>query len=314
MSDIENVVIIGSGCAGWTAAIYSARANLRPLVITGKLPGGLLTTTSIVENYPGFPDGVDGNEFMANLQKQAEKFGARTKFGSTVEKADLRKQPAEVTVDGETIRARTVIIAVGAGHRHLGLESEAKLEMKGVTYCATCDGPLPVFRNKPLVVAGGGDSACEEANYLTRFGSIVYLIHRRDTLRASKIMAERTLANPKIKPVWDSVIEDILDVSQDKVTAVKLKNVKTGAQSTLDCAGVFIAVGHLPNTQIFKGQLEMNEAGYLNVQHPTTRTSIPGVFACGDCVDHIYRQAVTAAGTGCAAAIDAERWIASLAH
>ncbi len=311
MSDIENVVIIGSGCAGWTSAIYAGRANLKPVVITGKMPGGLLTTTSIVENYPGFPGGVDGNQLMSDLQKQAEKFGTQTRYGGLVEKTDFSKTPFELTVDGEIIRSRTIIIAVGAGHRHLGFESEAKLEMKGVTYCATCDGPLPCFRNKPLVVVGGGDSACEEANYLTRFGSVVHLIHRRDQLRASKIMAERTLANPKIKPVWDSVVEDILDVSKDMVTGVKLKNLKTGQQSTLDCAGVFVAIGHVPNTQMFKGQLEMNEAGYLHVQHPTTRTSIPGVFACGDCVDHIYRQAVTAAGTGCAAAIDAERYIAA---
>jgi thioredoxin reductase (NADPH) len=312
MSNPESVAIIGSGCAGWTAAIYAARANLKPLVLTGTMPGGLLTTTSIVENYPGFPEGIDGSKLMENLQKQAERFGTQTRFNSTVEKVDLSKSPFQLTVDGEVIEAKTIIIAAGAGHRHLGLESEDKLEKKGVTYCATCDGPLPVFRNKPLVVVGGGDSACEEALYLTRFGSVVYLIHRRDELRASKIMSERLLAHPKIKPIWDSVVEDILDVSKDEVTAVRVKNLKTQQQSEIACAGVFIAVGHVPNTQIFKGQLEMNEEGYLNVQHPTTRTNIPGVFACGDCVDHIYRQAVTAAGTGCAAAIDAERYIASL--
>ena len=309
---MENVVIIGSGCAGWTAAIYAARANLKPLVITGQMPGGLLTTTSIVENYPGFPEGVDGNEFTGNLQKQAERFGTQVKYGSVVEKVDFQKRPFELTVDGEVIQSKTVIVAVGAGHRHIGLESEAKLEKKGVTYCATCDGPLPFFRNKPLVVVGGGDSACEEAMYLTRFGSIVYLIHRRDQLRASRIMAERLLAHPKVKPVWDSVVEDILDVSKDTVTGVKVKNVKTGQVSQIDCAGVFIAIGHAPNTKVLGGQLDLDENGYIKVKSPTTHTNIPGVFACGDCVDHIYRQAITAAGTGCAAAIDAERYIATM--
>lgn len=313
MSELENVIIIGSGCAGWTAAIYAARANLKPIVVTGETPGGLLTTTSIVENYPGFPEGIDGSEFMENLKKQAERFGARTRYGSVVESVQLKKTPFEVTIDGEVVQTKTVIIAVGAGHRHLGLTSEEKLEKKGVTYCATCDGPLPVFRNKPLVVVGGGDSACEEALYLTRFGSQVYLVHRRDQLRASKIMVERVLADPKIKMVWDSAIEEILDVSKNVVTGVRVKNLKTQQITELACSGVFIAVGHVPNTQIFKGQLEMNEAGYLQVQHPTTKTNIPGVFSCGDCVDHIYRQAITAAGTGCAAAIDAERYIASLA-
>ncbi len=311
MSNIENIVVIGSGCAGWTAAIYAARANLKPLVVTGQMPGGLLTTTSIVENYPGFPEGVDGKKLMEDLQKQAERFGAKTQYGSMVEKVDLSKQPFQLTVDDEVISTKTVIIAVGAGHRHLDLESERKLENKGVTYCATCDGPLPIFRNKPLVVIGGGDSACEEAIYLTHFASQVYLIHRRDQLRASKIMAERTVSHPKIKMVWDSVVEDVLDVTKDMVTGIQVKNLKTGQQTEISCAGVFVAIGHVPNTQIFKDQLEMNETGYLHVQHPTTRTNIPGVFACGDCVDHIYRQAVTAAGTGCSAAIDAERYLAS---
>ncbi len=312
MPSLENVVVIGSGCAGWTAAIYAARANLKPLVVTGYAPGGLLTTTSLVENYPGFPEGIDGPKLMEAMQQQAERFGAVTRFNGHVEKADFSKTPFQLTVDGEMVESKAVIIAVGASHRHLGLESEAKLEKKGVTYCATCDGPLPVFRNKPLVVVGGGDSACEEALYLTRFASQVYLVHRRDQLRASKIMAERLLAHPKIKPIWDSAIEDILDVAQDKVTAVKIKNLKTQKQTQTECSGVFIAIGHAPSTQIFKGQLEMNEVGYLHVQYPTTKTNVPGVFACGDCVDHIYRQAVTAAGTGCAAAIDAERYIASM--
>src|SRR5208283_584730 len=249
---MEKVVIIGSGCAGLTAALYSARANLRPLVLTGRQPGGLLTTTTVVENYPGFPEGVDGYELMTRLQKQAERFGAQVKFG-TVEAVDLSRQPFGLTVDGEPVAAEAIIIATGASHRHLGLESERKLENKGVTYCATCDGALPLFRDKPLVVVGGGDSACEEAMYLSRFGSIVYLVHRRDTLRASKIMAGRALAHTKIKPVWDSVVTEVLGVEHDKVTGVRLKNVKTNAETVLDCAGVFVAIGHTPNTHLFKG-------------------------------------------------------------
>jgi thioredoxin reductase (NADPH) len=306
---MENVVVIGSGCAGWTAALYTARANLKPLVLTGRQPGGLLTTTTIVENYPGFPEGVDGYELMTRMQKQAERFGARTTFG-TVEAADFSKRPFTLTVDGEPLQTQTVIIATGASHRHLGLENEHKLENKGVTYCATCDGALPMFRNQPLAVVGGGDSACEEATYLTRFGSVVYLIHRRDALRASRIMAERALSNPKIKPVWDSVVTDVLDVKQDKVTGVRLKNVKTGAESSLDAAGVFVAIGHLPNTQIFRGQIDMDENGYI-IPKKGAATNVPGVFVAGDCADHVYRQAVTAAGMGCAAAIDAERYLAS---
>ena len=305
---MEKVVIIGSGCAGWTAALYTARANLQPLVLTGKQPGGLLTTTSIVENYPGFPDGVDGYELMTRMQKQAERFGARASFG-TVEKVDFSRRPFALIVDGERVEAQTVIIATGASHRHLGVAGEALLETKGVTYCATCDGALPVFRNQTLVVVGGGDSACEEALYLTRFASAIHLIHRRDQLRASKIMAERTLSNPKIKPVWDSVVTEVLDPKQDKVTGVKLKNLKTGAQTVLDCAGVFVAIGHAPSTDIFKGQIEMDASGYI-IPGKGTTTNVPGVFVAGDCADHIYRQAITAAGAGCAAAIDAERFLA----
>jgi len=306
---MEKVIVIGSGCAGWTAALYTGRANLQPLVLTGKQPGGLLTTTSIVENYPGFPEGVDGYELMTRMQKQAERFGARASFGS-VEAADFSKRPFALTVDGEKVETQTVIIATGAGHRHLGASGENLLETKGVTYCATCDGALPVFRNQPLVVVGGGDSACEEAIYLTRFGSTIYLIHRRDQLRASKIMAERALSNPKIKPVWDSAITEVLDVKQDKVTGVKLKNLKTGAESVLNCAGVFIAIGHVPNTGVFKGQIETDTNGFV-VPQQGTMTNIPGVFVAGDCADHVYRQAVTAAGSGCAAAIDAERFLAA---
>jgi thioredoxin reductase (NADPH) len=306
---MEKVIIIGSGCAGLTAALYSARANLRPLVLTGRQPGGLLTTTSIVENYPGFPEGIDGYELMTRLQKQAERFGARVKF-ATVEAVDLSRQPFSLTVDGDPIAAETIIIASGASHRHLGLESEHKLENKGVTYCATCDGALPQFRNQPLVVVGGGDSACEEAMYLTRFGSIVYLVHRRDSLRASKIMAERTLAHPKIKPIWDSVVTEVLGLKEDKVTGVRLKNVKTGSASVVDCAGVFVAIGHIPNTHLFKGVIDMDEGGYI-LPKQGTATNVPGVFVAGDCADQVYRQAVTAAGMGCAAAIEAERYLAA---
>ena len=306
---MEKVVIIGSGCAGWTAALYTARANLKPLVLTGKQPGGLLTTTTIVENYPGFPEGVDGYELMTRFQKQAERFGARAQFGE-VEAADLSNQPFSLTVDGETVRTETLIIASGASHRHLGLETEHLLENRGVTYCATCDGALPIFRQQPLVVVGGGDSACEEALYLTRFGSLVHLVHRRDNLRASKIMADRTLAHPKIKPIWDSVVTEVLDAKQSKVTGVRLKNVKTGAETVLDCAGVFVAIGHLPNTQIFRGGINMDANGYI-IPTRGAATNVPGVFVAGDCADHIYRQAVTAAGMGCAAAMDAERYLAA---
>ena len=306
---MEKVVIIGSGCAGLTAALYTARANLRPLVLTGQQPGGLLTTTTVVENYPGFPEGIDGYELMARLQKQAERFGARVKF-ATVEAVDLSRQPFGLTVDGEPVAGETIIIATGASHRHLGLESEHKLENKGVTYCATCDGALPMFRNQPLVVVGGGDSACEEALHLTRFGSVVCLVHRRDTLRASKIMAARALSHPKIKPLWDSVVTEVLGQKQDKVTGVRLRNVKTSAESVVECAGVFVAIGHVPNTQLFKGVIDMDESGYI-IPKQGTATNVPGVFVAGDCADRVYRQAVTAAGLGCAAALEAERYLAA---
>ncbi|MCE9542013.1 MAG: thioredoxin-disulfide reductase [Verrucomicrobia bacterium] len=308
---MEQVVIIGSGCAGWTAAIYTSRANLNPLLITGQQPGGLLTTTSSVENFPGFRNGIEGTDLMTEMQEQAVRFGTRIQYLSRVDSVDFSSSPLKLTVDGKIIETRSVIVAVGAGHRHLGVHGEHELENKGVTYCATCDGALPVFRNKPLVVVGGGDSACEEASYLTRFASQVYLIHRRDSLRASKIMAERTLANPKITPVWNSVVEEVLDVAQDRVTGVRIKNTLTGETGSIDCAGVFVAVGHTPNTQIFQGQLSMSEAGYLTLGEGS-RTNVPGVFAAGDCADSVYRQAITAAGMGCAAAIDAERWLAGL--
>jgi len=307
---MENLVIIGSGCAGWTAAIYAARANLDPLLITGMQPGGLLTTTTVVENFPGFSKGIDGSQLMMEMQEQAVRFGTRIQFLSKVETVDLAAKPIALVVDGKVIETRALIVAVGAGHRHLGVPGEHELENKGVTFCATCDGALPAFRNKPLVVVGGGDTACEEAMYLSRFGSTVYLVHRRETLRASRIMSERTLANPKIRPVWNSVVEEVLDVAQDHVTGVRLKNTITGESSILDCAGVFVAVGHVPNTDVFRNQLAMNDAGYLKLTDGS-RTNIPGVFAAGDCADSIYRQAITAAGMGCMAAIDAERWLSA---
>ena len=305
---MENVIIIGSGCAGLTAALYTARANLNPLVITGRMQGGLLTTTTIVENYPGFVEGIDGYQLMMNMQQQAERFGARIRSLATVESVELGARPFAVTVDGERIEAQTIIIATGAGHRHLGIESEHLLENKGVTYCATCDGALPMFRNKPLVVIGGGDSACEEALYLTRFGSVVHLIHRRDSLRASKIMADRVLAHPKIKPVWNSEVVEILDVAKDEVTGVRVRDTVTGAETTMDCAGVFIAIGLVPNTALFKGVIDMDESGYIKPVEGG-KTNVPGVFVAGDCADKVFRQAITAAGMGCMAAIDCERYL-----
>ena len=308
---MEKVVIIGSGCAGLTAAIYTARANLEPVVLTGAMPGGLLTTTSIVENYPGFAKGIDGTELMIEMQEQAGRFGAKIQFGSAVDAIDFGGSPLKLTVDGGEVETQTVIIASGAGHRHLGLESEATLEKKGVTYCATCDGALPMFRDQPLVVVGGGDSACEEATYLTRFASKVYLVHRRDELRASKIMAERTLTHDKIEMVWNSEVTEVTDVEQEKVTGVKVRNTQSGDESTIDCAGLFIAIGHVPNTQLFRGVIDMDDAGYI-LPKRGQETNVGGVFVAGDCSDHVYRQAVTAAGQGCAAAIDAERYLASL--
>ena len=306
---MEKVVIIGSGCAGWTAALYSARANLRPLVFTGSQPGGLLTTTTVVENYPGFPEGIDGYELMTRMQKQAERFGARVQFGA-VEAVNLSVQPFILTVDGERVEAETIIIASGASHRRLNLPSETVLEHHGVTYCATCDGALPMFRNRPLVVVGGGDSACEEATYLTRFASVVYLVHRRDSLRASRIMAERTLAHEKVKPIWDSVVSEILGTDQQKVTGIRVQNVKTKTETVLECSGVFVAIGHVPSTELFKGLIDMDEHGYI-VPKAGAATNIPGVFVAGDCADRVYRQAITAAGMGCAAAIEAERYLAA---
>lgn len=303
------MVILGSGCAGWTAALYLARANLKPLVLTGTQMGGLLTTTSIVENYPGFPQGVDGTALMVQMMEQAQKFGAEVEFGVVADQVTLGKGKQQICAGKKIIETKALIVSTGAGHRHLDVPGEKDLETKGVTYCATCDGALPMFRNQPVVVVGGGDSACEEATFLTRFASKVYLVHRRGELRASKIMAERALGNPKIQPVWNSVVESVEGVKEGKVTGVKLKESGTGKSSVLACAGVFIAVGHVPNTQIFKGQLNMDEAGYLQLA-AGSRTNVEGVFGAGDCADKVYRQAITAAGMGCMAAIDAERYLA----
>jgi len=303
---MENVIIIGTGCAGLTAAIYTARANLSPLVLEGRQPGGQLTTTTAVENFPGFPEGVDGPELVIRMHQQAEKFGSRFQYG-VVEDFEHAGTYSRLKVDGAWTETKALIIASGASPRYLDLEGEKKLIGHGLTSCATCDGAF--YRNVPVCVVGGGDSACEEATFLTRFASKVYLIHRRDTLRASIIMADRALANPKIEPVWNSAITEYLTDEAGEVRGVKLKNLLTGAESELDLKCVFVAIGHEPNTAPFLGKLETDSNGYL-IQKNGTRTALPGVFAAGDVADHVYRQAITAAGQGCAAAIDAERWLA----
>ena len=307
---MESLIIIGSGPAGLTAAIYAARANLNPLVLSGNLPGGQLTTTTQVENYPGFPDGVPGFDLMEAFRKQAERFGARLK-SSTLTGTSLRAGgPQQLFLDGgETLETKALIIATGASPRWLGLPSEMRLKNKGVSSCATCDGAF--FRGVPIAVVGGGDSALEEALFLTRFGTTVTLIHRREQLRASVIMQERAKANPKIEFRWNSAIEEVLDVAQGKVTGLRLKDVKSGAVSEIACGALFVAIGHDPNTAAFRGQLNLDAAGQIILAGPGTATGVPGVFAAGDCVDHVYRQAITAAGMGCQAAIDAERWLAS---
>lgn len=307
---MEKVIILGTGAAGLTAAIYAARANLNPLVIDGLQPGGQLTTTTEVENFPGFPEGIDGPELMNRMRAQAERFGARFRF-NVVERAALQEKPLRVMLDdGTTLETRSLIIATGASAKYLGLPNEQKLIGRGVTSCATCDGAF--YKNVPVAVVGGGDSAMEEANFLTRFASVVYLIHRRDQFRASKIMAQRALSNPKIKPIYDTVVEDVFDVSRNEVTGLKLKNVKTGETSHLEVKALFVAIGHTPNTAPFKGQLDMDERGYLITKN--TRTNIPGVFAAGDVQDPTYRQAITAAGSGCMAALEAERFLEAEGH
>jgi len=302
---MRDVVIIGSGCAGLTAAIYSVRANLKPLVIRGLEAGGQLTLTTLVENFPGFPKGVQGPELIELMEKQASVFGAEFKDGH-VTRVDLSRRPVVLEAEGETIETRTLIIASGASAKLLGLDSERKLLGHGVSTCATCDGYF--YRGKEVVVVGGGDTAAEDALFLTRYADQVNVVHRRDQLRASKIMQDRLFRNPKVKFVWNSLVSDVLDVERGEVTGIKLKDAKTGDETIKNCDGVFIGIGHSPNTSLFRGQLEMNETGYL-ITHDGSRTNVPGVFAAGDVQDHIYRQAITAAGSGCMAAMDAERFL-----
>ena len=302
---MENVIIVGTGCAGLTGAIYAARANLSPLVLEGRQPGGQLTTTTAVENYPGFPEGVDGPDLILRMHQQAEKFGARFEYG-IVEDFEHVGTHSRIKVDGNWRDTKALIVASGASPRYLGLDREKELVGHGLTSCATCDGAF--YRNVPVCVIGGGDSACEEAIFLTRFASRVFLIHRRKQLRASKIMADRMLANPKIEPIWDTVVTSYLTDDAGEMRAVRLKNVVTNISSELDIRCVFVAIGHVPNTAPFQNKLEMDENGYL-IQQNGTHTNLAGVFAAGDVADHVYRQAVTAAGEGCAAAMDAERWL-----
>jgi thioredoxin reductase (NADPH) len=305
-NQVHRLVIVGSGPAGLTAALYSARANLEPLLIEGVTPGGQLTITTEVENYPGFEHGVQGPEMMEIFRRQAERFGTRFISGE-VTAANLRVHPFELALDGESVRAEAVIIATGATAKLLDIESEKRLMGYGVSACATCDGAF--FKDKEAVVVGGGDTAMEEASFLTRFCSKVTIVHRRDTLRASKIMAERARRNPKIAFIWDSIVDEIFGEPKTGVSGVRLRNVKTGATTDFRTDAVFMAIGHQPNTAIFKGQLEMDEIGYLKVQAGSTRTNVEGVFAAGDVADRVYRQAITAAGAGCMAALDAERWL-----
>ena len=305
---MENVIIIGTGCAGYTAAIYAARANLEPLILAGLQPGGQLTTTTEVENYPGFPDGIMGPDLMMAMGKQAEKFGTRTEWVTVTEVVKRDGGGFIVRAGEQEFETKTVIIATGAAPRHLGLENEKDLIGRGLTSCATCDGAF--FPDVPVCVIGGGDSACEEASFLTRFASKVYLITRRDELRASKIMADRALANEKIEPLWDSGVTEYLTDDSGSMRAVKLKNLKTGEESELEVKCVFVAIGHVPNTQFLEGLIDLDENGYIVQQPGSTRTNVEGIFAAGDVADHIYRQAVTAAGNGCAAALDAERYLA----
>jgi len=304
---VRNVIIIGSGPAGYTAAVYAARARLEPLVFEGSVTaGGALMKTTDVENFPGFPDGVLGPELMDAMRKQAERFGTEL-VADDVTSADLTASPKVVRTDSGTYLARAVIIATGSKYRELGVPGEKELSGHGVSWCATCDGFF--FRDQDIAVIGGGDSAMEEATFLTRFARSVTVVHRRDALRASKIMQDRAFSNPKIAFRWNSVVTEVL--GDGKVTGLRLRDTKTGEESTLEVTGVFVAIGHDPRTELFAGQLATDPDGYLLVKAPSTSTEIEGVFACGDVVDRTYRQAVTAAGTGCAASIDAERWLAS---
>ena len=310
MTDVRDVIIIGSGPAGYTAAIYTARAKLQPLVLAGSVTaGGALMQTTDVENFPGFPDGIMGPNLMEELQKQAERFGAEVLFEDAIE-VDLKASPKVVKTDSETYLAKAVIIATGSKYKELGVPGEKELSGHGVSWCATCDGFF--FREKHIAVVGGGDSALEEAMFLTRFGKSVTLVHRRDKLRASKIMQERAFANPKIKFQWDS--EPVAVEGEGKACGLRVRNVHSGEETVLPVDGIFIAIGHEPRSELFAGQLLTNPDGYLEVEGRSTRTAIEGVFACGDVVDHVYRQAITAAGSGCSAAIDAERWLAEHEH
>jgi thioredoxin reductase (NADPH) len=302
---VQDVVIIGSGCAGNTAAIYTARAGLKPLVVMGHEPGGQLSITSLVENFPGFPEGVEGPDLVENMKKQAEAFGAEYVHG-TVAEADLSQRPFRLNLDGDWLDARTLIIASGASARWLGLPNEQKLVGHGVSSCATCDGAF--YRDRKIMVIGGGDSAMEEANFLTRFGSEVTVVHRREQFRASKIMLERARANPKVKFLNNTVVEDVYDVAQNMVTGVKLHNLVTDQRWDQEVDGFFVAIGHIPNTKPFRGQIDLDADGYI-VTHGGARTNISGVFHAGDVQDRNYRQAITAAGAGCMAAMEAERFL-----
>src|SRR5688572_644388 len=319
---VEKLVIIGSGPAGWTCAIYAARANLSPLVfegaiseenrVKGTLPLGQLNLTTEIENFPGFPEGISGPDLMIRMREQSQRVGTRIVTEDVVS-IDLKQRPFVMTDSaGTTVRAHAVVIATGASANYLGLESEEQFKNRGVSACAVCDGALPRFRNKPLVVVGGGDTAAEEGSYLAKFASTVYVVHRRDALRASPIMADRLLSNPKVQPVWDSVVEEVVGDDEKGVTAVRVKNVKSGDARVLDATGMFVAIGHTPNTKFLAGQIDLDPKGFIVLADPfRTTTSVEGVFAAGDVADSVYRQAITAAGTGCKAALDAERWLAA---
>jgi len=319
---IERLVIIGSGPAGWTAAIYAARANLQPLVyegaisednrIKGTLPLGQLNLTTEIENFPGFPEAISGPDLMLRMREQSARVGTRI-ITEDIVSVDLKQRPFVLTDSaGTTIRAHTLIVATGASANYLGLASEEHFKNRGVSACAVCDGALPRFRNKPLIVVGGGDTAAEEGTYLAKFASAVHVVHRRDALRASPIMADRLLSNPKVQPVWDSVVEEVIGDDEKGVTAVRVKNVKNAATRVIDAAGMFVAIGHTPNTKFLAGQIDLDPKGFIMLKDPfRTTTSVEGVFAAGDVADSTYRQAITAAGMGCKAALDAERWLAA---
>tara|TARA_B100000959_G_scaffold97170_1_gene102970 strand:- start:2102 stop:3049 length:948 start_codon:yes stop_codon:yes gene_type:complete len=311
MADVKDLVIIGSGPAGHTAAIYAGRANLKPFMfegyVVGGSAGGQLTTTTDVENYPGFPEGIQGPELMQLFRKQAERFGTEM-VGEDVTEVDFSKRPFTIKSEQREVQAKAVIIATGATARRMGVPNEEKMWNNGMSACAVCDGALPFFRNQPLLVVGGGDTAVEEADYLTKFGSVVYLVHRRDELRASKIMQKRAFDNAKMEIIWDTVLEDA--IGEDFVTGARVKNIKSGEVKDIPVAGIFYAIGHTPNTKAFEGQIDLDETGYIKVKAGTQESSIEGVFAAGDVHDHKYRQAITAAGSGCASALEAERWLA----